>query len=75
MGWNCANAVRWALSMVGVAVGWGVEAAGDEQLASTTSSNDMIRSQRCFIQCIAVLLSSLLTEGRRESAEKQRERC
>jgi hypothetical protein len=42
--------------MVGVAVGCGVEAAGDEQLASTTSSNGMIRSQRCFIQCIAVLL-------------------
>ena len=42
--------------MVGVAVGWGVEAAGDEQLASTTSSNGMIGSQLCFIQCIAVLL-------------------
>jgi len=42
--------------MVGVAVGCGLEAAGDEQLASTTSSDGMIRSQRCFIQCIAVLL-------------------
>ncbi len=65
---------------VGAINGWcscglGVEAAGDEQLASTTSSNDMIRSQQCFIQCIAVLLLWLLTEGRRESAEKQRERC
>ena len=42
--------------MVGVAVGCSVEAGGDEQLASTTSSNGMNRNQRCFIQCIAVLL-------------------
>ncbi|GAC1349325.1 MAG: hypothetical protein NVSMB27_21390 [Ktedonobacteraceae bacterium] len=42
--------------MVGVAVGCGLEAAGDVQLASTTSSNGMNRNQRWFIQCIAVLL-------------------
>jgi len=34
--------------MVGVAEDCGVEAAGDEQLASTMSSKGMIRSQRCF---------------------------
>ena len=42
--------------MVGVAVGCGLAAAGDEQLASTTSSSSMSRNQRCFNQCIAVLL-------------------
>jgi len=42
--------------MVGVAVGWGVEMAGDEQPASTISSNGVNRNQRCFIQCIAVLI-------------------
>ncbi len=42
--------------MVGVAVGWGAEVAGDEQLASTISSNGVNRNQRCFIQCIAVLI-------------------
>jgi len=56
VGEDCANAVRWALPMVGVAVGRGVEAAGDEQLASTTSSNGKIRSQRCFIQCMIIFL-------------------
>ena len=43
-------------TIIGMVSGCGVEAAGDEQLASTTNSTGMIRSQRYCIQCIAVLL-------------------
>jgi hypothetical protein len=58
VGYGCANAVRWALSVVGVVAGCGAEAAGDEQLASTTSSGGKIRSQWRFILCMTSFLVS-----------------